>query len=404
MAARSFDIPSHVPKELFWNNSLEEFCHQGDDPFVAAARLHALENPGLLYVRDLGRGVPGWMFTRYSTIEQGFQDWERFSSRRGSSAISRLLGVDWYLIPLEVDPPQHQAYRRIIQPFFSAPAVDRLEEPVREMCHALIGKFERRGWCEFIGEFALQFPSSVFLALVGLPAEMQPQFLDWERDIFRGEPAERVTAARALLHYLEEFVARQRRRPKSDLLKAIFTAEIDGRPLHEDEILGMLYLLYIGGLDTVYSALGFIFRHLALDHSLQVRLRASPGDTQKAVEELLRAFAVAAPSRTVAMDCEWHGVAMKKGDNVLLPTWLAARDPRVYQDPHVIDIDRVSRNLTFASGPHACVGLRLARREIRLVLESFVARFRNIRMIPGEAYEYHTGQFGVDRLMLHWDR
>lgn len=151
-------------------------------------------------------------------------------------------------------PPEHHAYRQILHPFFAAQATNKLEGPLREFCDSLIAGFEHRGSCEFISEFALRFPSFVFLERVGLPRQMLPEFLDWERDIFRGQPAQRVSAARAVLHYLEGFVAEQRRNPTCDLLEGLFSAKLEGRPLTHEEVMGMLYLLYVGGLDTVASA------------------------------------------------------------------------------------------------------------------------------------------------------
>ena len=98
------------------------------------------------------------------------------------------------------------------------------------------------------------------------------------------------------------------------------------------------------------------------------------------------------------------GVPMKKGEHVLLPTYLAGRDPRAFGNPHVIDIDRKPRHVTFGSGPHVCLGIHLAKRELRIVIESFLARMNNIRRPADGAFEYHTSNtIGIDRLDLEWD-
>jgi cytochrome P450 len=98
-------------------------------------------------------------------------------------------------------------------------------------------------------------------------------------------------------------------------------------------------------------------------------------------------------------------VQMRKGDDIFLPAWLASRDPRAYENPHVIDINRQARNITFATGPHTCLGVHLAKRELRIMIEAFITRFRNIRVPKGETYKYHTGPvFGVDYLPLVWDQ
>jgi len=391
----------HVPAELFWNHSLAQFTHELDDPYLSGSRLH--DGPDVIWARDANFGQSGWVLTRHALQQEVFMDHEHFSAER--DGISGLLGVTWRLNPLEFDPPVHRTYRQILNPFFSPRAMSSLDEAVRQASRLLIAEFEGRGGCEFIHEFATPFPSYIFLALMGMPKAMLPQFLEWESTLLRGtENQKRVVAARSILRYLEGFVEEQRQNPTTDLMRGLFAARIEDRELNHGEIMGMIYLLYIGGLDTVYSSLGWIMRHLAGDPALQQRLRAHPEDIPLAVEEFTRAFAVAAPHRKVAKDFNFHGVAMRKGDHVHMPTYLAARDPRVFDNPHAIDIDRRVRHLGFATGPHLCLGIHLAKREIKTVLETFLSRFNNIRIPSGETYQYHTGSvIGVDRLPLIWD-
>jgi cytochrome P450 len=145
-------------------------------------------------------------------------------------------------------------------------------------------------------------------------------------------------------------------------------------------------------------------RHLATHPELQAHLRAHPEDMPKAVDEFTRAFSVVGTHRLVARDIVFHGVQMRAGDQMLLPLYLAARDPERHADPHRIDLERQSGRLAFGTGAHTCLGVHLARREIRIALECFLSRFDNIRIAPGERYAYHTGVvFGVDRLPLVWD-
>ena len=114
---------------------------------------------------------------------------------------------------------------------------------------------------------------------------------------------------------------------------------------------------------------------------------------------------LSAPSRIVAEDMVFEGVPMKKGEHILLPTYLAGRDPRAFPNPHVIDIDRKPRHTTFGAGPHVCLGIHLAKREMRIVIESFLLRMHNIRKPVGGRFEYHTSNtIGLDRLDLAWDR
>jgi cytochrome P450 len=188
-------------------------------------------------------------------------------------------------------------------------------------------------------------------------------------------------------------------------MKGIVSARLDdGRPLTDDEMLSVAYLLYIGGLDTVYSTIGWIFWHLTHDQPLQDRLRASPTEITRATEELLRAFSAASTGRRVRRDFEFHGLSMRAGDTVNAFLSLASRDPQAYDDPHTVDIDRKPRHIAFGTGPHTCLGLRLAKREIKIVLEIFLSRCSNIRMAAGERHQFHVGSvFGIDHLPLQWD-
>lgn len=395
--------PDHVPPELYWDHDLIAFTAELEDPFIAGSRLHG--GPDMIWAREVGFGRSAWIPTRYALQEEIFSDYGRFSSE-GIMGLNEMLGVDWPMIPIELDPPCQTLYRQVLNPLFSPRVVSRIEADIRDTCDALIAAFEPRGECEFISEFAIRFPTYVFLAFMGLPREMAPQFLEWDHTLWRSEDVDvRTRCARAILRYLEGFVEGQRRLPSSHFMAGLFSGSIDGRPLTTKEILGICYLVYTAGLDTVYSSLGWYMRHLAGDLALQERLRAQPRDIPRAVNELLRAFCVVSGVRTVTRDMEFHGVALRRGDLVCLPTYIAARDPEAFENPHVIDIDRQPRVLAFGTGHHTCVGAHLARREIRIVLESFLSRFRNIHIPAGQAYRYHSGAavVGVDYLPLAWD-
>lgn len=400
--APASNVPAHVPPELVWDHSLEAFCHELDDPFLAASRLHG--GPDVFWATDSGHGRPGWVITRHALQQEALGDYAHFTSE-GGSGFEHMLNVSWRLIPLDYDPPQHSLYRQILNPFFTPAKVSLLDGAVREVCNSLIAKLEDRNACEFVSEFATPFPTYIFLALMGLPIDEAPQFLAWERTLTHGaDAAQRVGAARAVCAYLTGFVREQRARPTTDLMKGLMAAKVEGRPLTDDEILGMAHTFYFGGLDTVYSSLGFMMRHLATHPDLQTRLREQPEVIPQAVDELLRAFSVVSSRRCVTTDFDFHGVRMRKGDLVVLPLYLAGRDPQTHPNPHEIDLDRRSGRLTFASGPHHCLGSHLARREIRIALETLLSRFANIRIPPGERYDYHSGvTFGVDRLPLAWD-
>lgn len=395
-------VPAHVPPELVWEGSFDAFTAEGGDPYLAVTRLHA--GPGIFWATDASYGRPGWIVTRYDLISEVFMDYEHFSAER-KGMIADLVGENVRLNPIEIDPPAHHGYRKILNPHFTPKAINVLDGSIRAACKELIAKFEGKGGCEFVDEFAVPFPSYVFLDLMGMPRDKLSDFIGWEDRLMRAsDMMERVAAARSVYEYLKQHKERQKVDPSNAFLRDMVNGEVDGRPLNHLELMGMFYVLYVGGLDTVYSTLGWTMHHLAGHPELQERLRADPALIPGAVEEFCRAFSVVVTHREVAKDFTFHGVPMRKGEEVNLPLALANRDPVVFADPHAVDIDRKSRHIAFGTGTHNCLGVHLAKREIRIVIEEFLNRFRNIRVRKGETIRYHTGRtFGIEYLPLTWD-
>lgn len=395
-------VPDHVPPELVWDGHFDAFTAEGDDPFLAIARLH--DGPPLIWATDASYGRPGWVATRYDVVSDVFLDHETFSGEREGMPAS-LLGVRMRLNPIEFDPPEHHGHRRNLNPVFTPKAVNAMGELVRGTCHELIDSFAATGECEFIEQFAVPFPTYMFLDVMDMPRAKAADFLDWEEDLMRApDPMKRAEAARSIFLYLEEHKRQQEQHPTNELNRAITGAMFGDRPLDHVEKMGMYYVLYVGGLDTVYSTLGWIMRHLATHPELQEHLRAHPEAIPDAVEEFARAFSVVITHRQVRHDTVFHGVTMKAGEEINLPLMLADRDPAVFTDPHTVDIARKPRHIAFGTGVHNCLGIHLAKRELRTVVEAFLTRFRNIRIKPGETYRYHTGRtFGVEYLPLVFD-
>jgi len=396
--------PDHVPPELAWNDSLARFTSELDDPFIAASRL--LDGPPLIYARDGAQGRPGWVIARHALLKEAFIDWEHFSSEGGMD-LTQMLGVDWNLNPVNIDPPMHTVYRKVLTPFFTPKAVSHMEEGVRETCDELISKFEDKGGCDFVKDFAIPFPSMIFLRLMGMPEDMLQQFFTWEQNLLRGTSIEaRIRTGTEILNYLRYHLEQQKKKPATPLMENIINARIlDGRPLNDGEILGMFYTFYVGGLDTVYATISWSMRHIATHPEFQQFLRDNPDKMDKAVLELLRLFSVVSSQRRVTKDFVWHGVQMKENDLVIMPIFIACRDPEAYPDPNEFHLGRDEQPLAFASGPHLCLGMHLARREIKIALETFLDKFDDIHIPEGAHYEYHAGTtFNVDSLPIAWTK
>lgn len=395
-------VPDHVPPELVWPHDLNAFARTLEDPFQIG--IHLRKGPPIVYSRGATRGQPGWVPTRHELLREIFMDTERFSSAH-NVGIDQILGVEWRLNPIDYDPPEHTAYRQVLQPLFMPKAINKYETMVRTIANELIASFEHQKSCDFMTDFAIPFPSYVFLDLAGLPREMLPTFFQWEHAVIRGKSIEeRRAGLEGIRDYFQDYVKEHRNDNRDNLVSTIINGKVNGRPLNEGEILGMCMVIYLGGLDTVLSSLGWHMRYLARNKPLQDRLRKNPGDIVAAVDDFYRAYGVTTTRRYVSDDIEFHGVRMKKGDRILMPMYLASRDPDQFENPDLIDPDRKPRSLTFATGPHNCIGAHLARRETKVVLEAFLSRFDNIRMDDSKKESWQTdGVWAMTQLPIEWD-
>lgn len=403
MTAKLLNVPGHVPPERVWEGSFAEYLSELDDPYLAGGRLH--DGPDIIWATNASYGLPAWIFTRHALVQEGFANTKLFSNKRGPLTAA-VLDPTWQMLPVEADAPEHAQYREILRPFFTPQAIEKRLNEVESLCTSLIDAFIDRGTCDFITEFAEILPNAIVISMMGMPRDMLHQFLHWEAEVSRGATMEdRTAAGAAIIAYLKDFISEQRQSPTSELMEAVIAGQMRDRPLTDTETLGIVYLLYVAGLDTVFASLGWIMRHLATHPDLQDRLRGDPEAIRLAVEEFTRAFGVSSPCRTVAEDMEFHGVVMKKGEDVILPTYLAGRDPIAWENPHHINIDRKPRHVTFGAGPHICLGIHLAKREMRIMIDAFLSRMRNIRIADGDSFTFHTtSTIGVDRLILEWEK
>ncbi len=394
-------IPEHVPPELV--RSFDFWCGLGDRPQERIAELH--QGPRLFYSRDLHhplRKAPGaWIVTRAEDVRTVFGNPQIFSSQEYDTYAASI-GEKWRLSPLEVDPPQHGKVRALLNPIFAPKRMAALEPKIRAWCVELIARFQGRNECEFLGEFAKHFPTRIFIDMMGLPGEMLPSLMDWENRLLNGRSAEeRMTALRELLAYLRATIALRREAGTDDVIGNIVASRIDGRPLSDDEIVGICVLLYTAGLDTVVNSLVFIFRHLAEHQDLQSRLRADRGQITVAVEELLRLYAPVTPQRIAVQDTELAGVRIKAGDLLTVSLAAASRDPA--EAPPRNAATAQNAHFAFGFGIHRCLGAPLARRDIWIAMDEWLARIPAFRLQAGCQLRTIGGSvLGLDRLPLCW--
>jgi cytochrome P450 len=204
---------------------------------------------------------------------------------------------------------------------------------------------------------------------------------------------ERETMFEALDGYMDAQIADHRAHPRDDLTSFLIDAEIAGSKLSEEHIRGTMTLLMIAGIDTTWSAIGASLWHLARHPADRRRLAGNPELMTTAVEEFLRAYAPVTMARLVAKDFDFHGHPLKEGDWLLLPFPAANRDPAVFENPGQVQLDRAkNRHAAFGLGRHRCLGSNLARMELRVALEEWLARYPDFELSDPAAVTWAGGQ------------
>jgi cytochrome P450 len=318
------------------------------------------------------------------------------------------------LLPLQVDPPLHTQYRRLLNPRFVPREIEKLEPDVRTLVGELLDGFVDKGRCDFHEDFATPLPSGIFLALMGLPLDDLPLFLQWRDNTIRpdvepgdmeGAAAIRKQTAHEVTEYFRDAInERKSREPDDRLFSQIIHATIDGRQLNETELLGIAHLLLLGGLDTVTATLDCMITYLANHPDRRQQLIDNPSLIDKAIEELLRhETPVMIVPREMKQDMELGGVSLYKGEGVTLVLGAANLDDDEFGDG-LVDFDRENnKHVAFGGGHHLCLGAHLARLELRVALEQFHARIPNYRIPAGTELRFSPGIRQADSLPLEWD-
>ena len=394
-------------------NSVPVFPHFNHENDAAMVREYpaiwdTLRHDGHAFRGDAA-GWEIWYLLGFDDQREAFQKSDLFSSRVVSPFIEEKEQMAW--IPLTLDPPEHQKYRRLLNPWFSEATAKEITPRVRERCIELIESFCAAGRCDLVTDFARLFPTTIFMKIMGLPVEESVKFLGWIDQLMHTSDAAdpdrslRTGAQQQITQYLSELVNARRKDPRDDLVTYLTRATVDERPLTDMELLAISFLLYMAGLDTVAGMLTYIFHHLAENPSHRTKLREHPETIPDAVEEFLRYYAIVTTSRFVTSDVEFAGCPMHAGDRVVLPTAASGRDPKQLDHADRFIIDRPqNRHLSFGAGPHRCLGSHLARVELVVAIEEWHKRIPDYRIEAGAKITQHVaGVAGLDTLPLVWD-
>lgn len=318
-----------------------------------------------------------YLVTRYEDVRRVLQDWETFSSEACLPTPAPIR-----MCPIDSDPPLQSDLRNLLNPLFSRSQLMRYEPMIREVAAGLVEQWADEGKVELVGDFAAPFVGTVLMRIV--MGEMEPEDRARASAAVIGcahHPSPETFGELAMCSAARLAAAKENPDQAGGVLKALVTGATEGRPLTDEERLGVLNILFLGGLDTTRAAVSMIALRVAQDPSLEARIRR-PAWIRQDLDEFLRIDSpVATFPRVVTRDVELGGVTIPAGERVLVRFDSANRDEQRFPDPDrlVFDPARPS-NAAFGIGIHRCLGAQLARIQIPVAWEEIFKRVTNLRM------------------------
>ena len=387
--------------ELF--DDLEDFgtfddVVSGDvrDPYTELARLRREDPVQRIDMSGMphAESKPVFMVYRHEEVQQMLRDNETFSSAIIIDAFGDALGKH---VMLGMDEPEHGRHRSLVAKAFSQKALARWEdELVGKVANDLIDRFAHNGRADLRRDFTFPYPTQIIASLLGLPREDYPQFQRWSiallAILFNRERG--LAASEALREYFVPILADRRRQPRDDLISGLAQAEIDGEKLSDEEIFSFLRLLLPAGVETTYRSLGnLLFALLSKTDQLDA-VRADRSLIPQAIEEAVRwEPPVLTITRVATRDTELGGVSIPAGSSVMPVLGAANRQDDRYPDPDRFDVFRSARaHIGFGHGVHVCLGMHLARLEMRVALNLLFDRLPNLRIDPDGDDPHIRGQ------------
>lgn len=321
---------------------------------------------------------------RYDDVARVLRDGETFSS---AHIIDLIMGpVMGEHIMLGMDGPRHRRYRNLVSAAFRPKTLAGWESGlVAPTANDLIDRFADRGRAELVREFTFPYPTRIIARLLGLPTDDYRRFQQWSIAIlsFLSKPEEAIAASQEVKEYVAAILSERRRQPRQDVISDLAHAEVDGERLSDEEIFSFVRLLLPAGVETTFRSTGNLLLTL-LSHPDQLEaVRADRALVPQAIEELLRyETPLLNITRLATTDTEVGGVDIPAGSTVMLMLAAANRDEDRYPDPDRFDIFRgePKPHISLGGGPHVCLGMHLARMEMRVALETLLDRLPGLRL------------------------
>ena len=360
-----------------------------------------------------GWGPGFWNLTRHEDVTAVSRDPQTFSSAQGIN-ITYHPSMDPKIVNaliggmITMDPPAHNAYRKVALPFFTKTALDRLEGRIREVARKVVTEAAERGECDFMKDVAAPLPISVLCEILGVPDEDHDKIFEWSNLLVGGiDPDLGVSQENVIPIYLQLFaygqslIADRRKNPRGDLMTAIANARMeDGEPIREDLLNGFFLLMVIAGNETTRNSIAGGMETLIQHPDQHRRLLADRSLLPTAVEEILRWVSpVLYMRRTATRSTEIAGVPIAEGDKVVMWYPAANRDDRVFADADRFDVGRdPNPHLAFGIGQHFCLGAQLARLQLKVMFSELLDRLPNVEL-TGPVRRIRTNFLGAIKSM-----
>jgi cytochrome P450 len=334
---------------------------------------------------NMGVGGTTYQVTRWDDVERVLRDPETFSSSINAEHIGQYMGD----LILAMDGKEHRSYRNLVAPAFRASQLEQWGDTmIGPTIESLLADIAPVGRADLVRDITAKYPVRVICAIVGVPIEDSAQFHQWAEQINTGplHPETGMAASRAMREYLEPLVEDRRANHRGDLLSDLVHAEVDGEQLSEERLYGFLRLLLPAGAETTFRVMGNALTALLTNADVMERVLADRDLLSTLIEETLRwESSVTQVSRVATRDTEVAGCPVAAGSAVAVLTASANHDESRYDHPEEFDLDRDTQvHMAFGTGQHQCLGMHLARLELRVGLDAILSRLPNLRLDPDE--------------------
>jgi cytochrome P450 len=314
-------------------------------------------------------------------------DWKKFQSGAvpGRIVVPSEVNIrDIRQIPFEVDPPEHTAYRSLLESWFKRPLAADYEQRLEVLVETMLSDIATKTSFDVISDFSLPLQSKALTFLLNTPIEEATTWISWGTHVFRSDETSLDSSkATVLFDYLDQKIDQAELNPKDDLYAVLLNAEFEGRKLTKEEVKGIMILTFAGGRDTIINTVTNTFAYFAENPKKLHLLAENPTNIPLAVEELIRYFSpLTQMGRVVTEDTEVCSHAVKKDTRISLCWASANRDEKVFENPNTVQLDRKNNpHVAFGFSHHKCLGATHTRQLMKILLKNMAAKKIKINIL-----------------------